>query len=70
MRVFALLAWILSLVAAQPALAASSPHLQTLEQQLSALLASRSGDVGVAALREVQPGIERALQAAGVMRSR
>ncbi|UUR07649.1 serine hydrolase [Sphingomonas glaciei] len=50
MRVLALLAWILSLVAAQPALAASSPHLQSLEQQLAALLASRSGDVGVAAL--------------------
>ena len=50
MRVFVLLAWILSLVAAQPALAASSPHLQTLEQQLSSLLAARSGDVGVAAL--------------------
>lgn len=50
MRVFALLAWILSLAVAQPAVAASSPHLQTLEQQLASLLASRSGDVGVAAL--------------------
>jgi beta-lactamase class A len=50
MRVFALLAWILSLAVAQPALAATSPHLQSLEQQLSTLLASRSGDVGVAAL--------------------
>lgn len=50
MRVLALLAWILSFAAAQPALAATSPHLQSLEQQLSALLASRSGDVGVAAL--------------------
>jgi beta-lactamase class A len=50
MRVLALLAWILSLVAAQPALAASSPHLQSLEQQLATLLANRSGDVGVAAL--------------------
>jgi beta-lactamase class A len=50
MRVLALLAWILSLVAAQPALAASSPHLQSLEQQLATLLAGRSGDVGVAAL--------------------
>ena len=50
MRVIALLAWILSLVAAQPALAATSPHLQSLEQQLATLLAGRSGDVGVAAL--------------------
>lgn len=51
MRVLALLAWILSLAAAQPALAAaSSPHLQSLEQQLATLLAARSGDVGVAAL--------------------
>nr|WP_314442581.1 serine hydrolase [uncultured Sphingomonas sp.] len=49
MRVF-LLAWLLALVAAQPALASTSPHLQSLEQQLSQLLASRSGDVGVAAL--------------------
>lgn len=50
MRVLALLAWILGLVAAQPALAATSPHLQSLEQQLTSLLATRSGDVGVAAL--------------------
>ena len=50
MRVLALLAWILGLAAAQPALAASSPHLQSLEQQLSTMLAGRSGDVGVAAL--------------------
>jgi beta-lactamase class A len=50
MRVIALLAWFLSLAAAQPAVAASSPHLQSLEQQLSSLLAARSGDVGVAAL--------------------
>lgn len=50
MRVIALLAWILSLAVAQPALAASSPHLQSLEQQLTSLLAGRTGDVGVAAL--------------------
>jgi beta-lactamase class A len=50
MRVLALLAWILAFTAAQPALAASSPHLQSLEQQLSTMLAGRSGDVGVAAL--------------------
>jgi len=50
MRVFALLSWILAFAAAQPVLAASSPTLQPLEQQLAALLASRSGDVGVAAI--------------------
>jgi beta-lactamase class A len=50
MRVFALLTWILMLIGAQPALAASNPALQTVEQQLASLLASRSGDVGVAAL--------------------
>ena len=49
MRVLALLTWILALAAAQP-LAASSPALQPVEQQLASLLASRSGDVGVAAL--------------------
>lgn len=50
MRGFALLASILSLAVAQPSLAASSPHLVSLEQQLTQLLAARSGDVGVAAL--------------------
>jgi beta-lactamase class A len=50
MRVFALFAWILAFASAQPALAATSPRLQPLEQQLAALLANRSGDVGVAAL--------------------
>lgn len=50
MRVLALLTWIFAFLAAQPALAASSPHLQSLEQQLSSLLATRSGDVGIAAL--------------------
>lgn len=50
MRVLALLTWILGFLVAQPALAATSPHLQSLEQQLSSLLATRSGDVGVAAL--------------------
>lgn len=36
--------------AAQPAAAASSPSLASLESQLSYLLAGKSGDVGVAAL--------------------
>ncbi|WP_300973661.1 serine hydrolase [Sphingomonas sp. LHG3406-1] len=50
MRVLAFVAWFLALGSAQPALAAGSPHLQSLEQQLASLLAGRSGDVGVAAL--------------------
>jgi len=49
MRPLAFFGWILAL-AAQPAFAASSPALQPLEQQVSALVASRSGDFGVAAL--------------------
>src|SRR5436190_9467061 len=36
--------------AAQPAVAATSPSLTALEQQLSDLVANRSGDVGIAAL--------------------
>ena len=46
------LAVLLSLLAfaAQPAAAASSPSLASLESQLSYLLAGKSGDVGVAAL--------------------
>lgn len=50
MRVFAFFAWILALTVAQPVAAASNPALQTIEQQLASLLATRSGDVGVAAL--------------------
>lgn len=38
------------LIFAQPALAASSPALQSFEQQLASLIQSRSGDYGVAAL--------------------
>ena len=38
------------LMLAQPALAASSPAMQSFEQQLAALIQSRSGDYGVAAL--------------------
>jgi beta-lactamase class A len=36
--------------AAQPAAAASSPSLNSLEQQLSSLVANKSADVGIAAL--------------------
>ncbi len=49
MRRFALLLSIWAFVA-QPATAASSPSLSGLEQQLSYLVASRSADVGIAAL--------------------
>src|SRR4028118_1023547 len=49
MRLVAVLCWILAFVP-QPAWAASSPSLQTLEQQLAMLAASTPGDVGVAAL--------------------
>jgi beta-lactamase class A len=43
---------LLSLLAfsAQPALAASSPNLLALEQQLSSMVSSKSADVGIAAL--------------------
>jgi beta-lactamase class A len=37
-------------LAAQPALAASSPSLTSLEQQLGSLVANKSADVGVAAI--------------------
>jgi beta-lactamase class A len=40
----------LAALAAQPAAAASSPSLSTLEQQLSALISNKSADVGIAAL--------------------
>jgi len=49
MRLFAIFAWLFAF-AAQPAWAASSPRLQSLEQQLAYLVGSRSGSVGVAAL--------------------
>jgi beta-lactamase class A len=42
---FALVAFV-----AQPAAAASSPNLMTLEQQLSSMVSSKSADVGIAAL--------------------
>ena len=49
MRFLAPLLSLLALVA-QPAAAASSPSLVTLEQQLSGLVAGKSADVGIAAL--------------------
>ena len=49
MRYSALLLSLLAL-AAQPAAAASSPNLLSLEQQLSSMVASKSADVGIAAL--------------------
>jgi beta-lactamase class A len=49
MRIFSIFCWLLALVA-QPAAAASSPALQSLEQQLSWLASAKAGDVGIAAL--------------------
>lgn len=50
MRFFALICWLCTLVAVQPAAAATSTTLQPLEQQLAFLLASKTGDYGVSAL--------------------
>ena len=49
MRIGALFLSVLALVA-QPAVAASSPNLLSLEQQLSSMVAGKSADVGIAAL--------------------
>ena len=49
MRFVAILLSLIAL-AAQPVAAASSPSLVSLEQQLSSLVASKSADVGIAAL--------------------
>src|SRR3954471_18060444 len=49
MRISALLFTVLAL-AAQPAVAASSPNLLSLEQQLNSMVAGKSADVGIAAL--------------------
>jgi ribosome-associated protein len=49
MRFVAFLLSLLALVA-QPAAAASSPSLTSLEQQLSSLVSNKSADVGIAAL--------------------
>src|SRR5437660_9562735 len=49
MRICAILLSLLAL-AAQPAAAASTASLSTLEQQLSSMVANKSADVGIAAL--------------------
>ena len=49
MRLVAFLAWFLAL-AAQPALAQSSPKLQILEQRLAAMASENPGEYGIAAL--------------------
>src|SRR6188768_2319239 len=49
MRVNALLLALLAFVA-QPAMAASSPSMSSLEQQLEAMAAGSSADIGIAAL--------------------
>jgi beta-lactamase class A len=49
MRLIAVLGWLLALVA-QPAAAATTPALQSLERQLGWMVAGKHGDVGVAAL--------------------
>ena len=49
MRLLAVLGWLLAFLA-QPAAAASSPELITLEQQLASLVAGKSGEYGIAAL--------------------
>ena len=49
MRIRALFLSLLALVA-QPAAAASSPNLLSLEQQLNSMVAGKSADVGIAAL--------------------
>ena len=50
MRVAGIFIWLLALFVAQPAVAASSPVLQSLQQQLEIMNAQTPGDVGVAAL--------------------
>lgn len=50
MRFFAILFWLLAFTGAPAAAAASAPELRSLEYRLSSLVASRSGDHGIAAL--------------------
>ena len=50
MRSLAVFLWFLLAFAAQPAAAASSAPMASLEQQLRSMLSTRSGDVGIAAL--------------------
>jgi len=49
MRLLAVLGWLLAFLA-QPAAAATSPELLSLEQQLASLVAGKSGEYGIAAL--------------------
>lgn len=49
MRRIAILCWLAAFLA-QPAAAASSPELQSLEHQLASLVAGKTGDYGIAAL--------------------
>src|SRR5690349_230299 len=49
MRLLAVLGWLLAFLA-QPAAAATSPELLSLEQQLASLIAGKSGEYGIAAL--------------------
>jgi len=49
MRLLAILGWLLAFLA-QPAAAATSPELISLEQQLAGLVAGKSGEYGIAAL--------------------
>ncbi len=49
MRFIVLLSWILAF-AAQPAVAASSPEMVSIERQLAYLVGSKSGEYGIAAL--------------------
>jgi beta-lactamase class A len=49
MRLLAVLGWLLAFLA-QPAAAATSPELLSLEQQLAGLIAGKSGEYGIAAL--------------------
>lgn len=49
MRIIAFLFWLLAL-SAQPAWAATSPYLQSVEHQLAAIERSARGDVGIAAM--------------------
>jgi beta-lactamase class A len=54
MRLIGILVWLAAFIG-QPAWAATSPRLQSLEQQIAYLVAARPGSVGVAAL-DLQTG--------------
>ena len=50
MRIVALFLFSMFALSAQPAVAASTPGMSSLEQRLSYLIAGKSADVGIAAL--------------------